>query len=221
MRSLNKIGGFSALYLAIAYLIGIITFLFVLDYPSIVEPSKKVALLAEHQILIYITNILMYVFFGFFLILLVLSLYNHLKIKSPFIMQIATIIGIIWAGLLIASGMVANAGISPTVALLSDDPSKAANLWLGIESVANGLGGANGEILGGIMTLLVSIAGIRGGLLSKGLNYFGLVIGVIGIVSTLPGLEDLSGAFGITQMLWFIWVGISFFNIKDKFPYTD
>lgn len=216
MKSVQKIGAFSAFYLAFAYLIGIIAFLFVLDYPSIVEPSQKVALLVEHQILIYITNILLYVFFGFFLIFLVLSLYNHLKSSSPLIIQTATVIGIIWAGLLIASGMVANAGISPAIALFSEDPSKSAIFWLGIESVANGLGGANGEILGGFMTLLVSIAGIHGGLLPKGLNYFGVLIGVIGIVSTFPGLKDLSGVFGMTQMLWYIWLGISLLNIKEK-----
>ena len=57
-------------------------------------------------------------------------------------MQVATVIGIIWAGSLIASGMVANAGIAPVVALYAKDPAQAALTWQGIESVANGLGNA-------------------------------------------------------------------------------
>ncbi len=54
MKNFQKIGGFAALYLAIAYLVGIVLFLFVLDYPSIVEPSQKIDLLVNQQTLIYL-----------------------------------------------------------------------------------------------------------------------------------------------------------------------
>ena len=33
-------------------------------------------------------------------------------------------------------------------------------------------------------------------------------VGAIGIISTIPGLSDLAGVFGLTQILWFVWVGI-------------
>ncbi len=49
MKTLQKYGGFAALYLAVAYLIGMVLFLVVLDYPSIVDPSQKVTLLVEQQ----------------------------------------------------------------------------------------------------------------------------------------------------------------------------
>lgn len=39
MKNLQKMGGIAALYLAVAYLTGIVLFLFVLDYPSITEPT--------------------------------------------------------------------------------------------------------------------------------------------------------------------------------------
>ena len=38
------------------------------------------------------------------------------------------------------------------VALYAQDPAQAALTWQGIEAVANGLGNANGEILGGLLT---------------------------------------------------------------------
>ena len=150
MKTLQKFGGFAALYLAIAYLIGIVLFLVVLDYPSISDPAQKVALLVEKQMIIFTTNLLMYVFFGVFLIVVALALYDRLKPGAPAIMQVATAIGIIWAGSLIASGMVANAGIAPVVALYAKDPAQAALTWQGIEIVASGLGNGNGEILGGL-----------------------------------------------------------------------
>ena len=103
MKSLQRMGGFAALYLAVAYLTGIVLFLFVLDYPSIVEPAQKVALLIDKQIVIYITNLLMYVIFGVFLVVLTLALYERLNAASPAIIRTATVIGIIWAG---AAGIV-------------------------------------------------------------------------------------------------------------------
>jgi hypothetical protein len=209
MKILQKSGGVAALYLAIAYLIGMVLFLVVLDYPSITDPAQKVALLVEMQMVTFSTNLLMYVFFGVFLIVLSLALYDRLKSSAPALMQVATVIGIIWAGSLIASGMVANAGIVPVVALYAKDPVQAALTWQGIESVANGLGNANGEILGGLLMLLVSLAALQAGGLPKGLNILGLMVGAVGIVSLLPGLTDLMiGVFGLGQIIWFVWLGI-------------
>ncbi len=208
MKNLQKLGGFAALYLAAAYLTGIVLFLFVLDYPSITEPAQKVALLVDKQMVIYITNMLMYVIFGIVLAVLTLALYERLNSASPALIRTATAIGIIWAGALIASGMVANAGIAPVVALYGKDPAQAALTWLAIESVADGLGGANGEILGGLFTLFVSWAALQVGGLPKGLGYLGILVGAVGIISIVPGLGDLPALFGMSQILWFIWLGI-------------
>jgi hypothetical protein len=208
MKTLQKIGGFAALYLAVAYLIGMVIFLVVLDYPSINDPAQKVALLVEMQMITFSTNLLMYVFFGVLLIVLSLALYDRLKSGVPAIMQVATAIGIIWAGSLIASGMVSNAGIVPVVALYAKDPAQAALTWQGIESVASGLGNGNGEILGGLWTLLVSLAALRAGGLPKSLNILGLVVGAVGIVSLIPAMNALTGIFGLGQIIWFVWLGI-------------
>ena len=208
MKTFQKLGGLAALYLAAAYLLGIVLFLVVLDYPSITDPVQKVTLLFENQMTIFMTNLLMYVFFGVILVILSLALYDRLKSGAATLMQVATVIGVIWAGSLVASGMIANAGIAPVVALYAEDPSQAALTWLGIETVANGIGNGNGEILGGLWTLLVSLAALRTGGLPKVLNYLGLLVGVVGILSLFPGLTDLTGVFGISQLIWYIWLGI-------------
>jgi hypothetical protein len=215
MKNLQKMGGIAALYLAVAYLVGIVLFLFVLDYPNIVDPAQKVALLVDKRMVIYSTNLILYVIFGVFLIVLALALYERLKAGAPATMQVATAIGIIWAGSLIASGMVSNAGIAPVVALYDKDPAQAALTWQGFEVVASGLGNGNGEILGGLMTLLVSWAALRAGGLSKFLNYLGVVVGLVGIVSTIPGLNDLTGIFGMSQIIWFVWLAIIMLRPTD------
>ena len=209
MKTLQKFGGFAALYLAAAYLIGIILFIVVLDYLSITDPAQKVALNVDKQMVIFSTNLLMYVFFGLFLIILSLALYDRLKSGAPAIMQVATAIGIIWAGSLMVSGMVANAGLDAIVPLYAKDPAQAALTWQGIEAVSHGLGFGNGDILGGLLTLLVSLAALRAGGLPKGLNILGVLVGAVGIISIIPGLTDLmAGVFGLSQIIWFVWLGI-------------
>jgi hypothetical protein len=209
MKTLQKFGGFAALYLAAAYLIGMTLFLAVLDTPGITDPAQKVALLVDKQGIIFSTNLLMYVFFGVFLVVLSLALYDRLKSGSPAMIHLATVIGIIWAGSLIASGMIANAGIAPVIALYAKDPAQAALTWQGIETVANGLGNANGEILGGLWTLMVSLSALKAGRLPKALNILGLLVGTIGVLSLIPGLTGtLVGVFGLSQIIWYVWLGI-------------
>jgi hypothetical protein len=95
------------------------------------------------------------------------------------------------------------------VPLYAQDPAQAALTWQTIEAVAHGLGDANGEILGGPLTLLVSLAALRAGGLPKGLNILGLLVGVVGIISLIPGLtEVMTGVFGLSQIIWFVWLGI-------------
>ena len=208
MKTLQKSGGYAALYMAISHLIGIVIFLVVLDYLSITDPAQRVALNVEKQTVIFSTNLLMYVFFGFALIVLSLALYERMKSGTPALMQVATAIGIIWAGSLIASGMAANAGLTTIVALYSKDPTQAVLTFQAIESITNGLGNANGEILGGSLTLLVSLAGFRSGGLPKGLGILGVLVGAIGIITILPVLNALTGLFGLGQIIWLVWLGI-------------
>jgi hypothetical protein len=94
------------------------------------------------------------------------------------------------------------------VSIHTTDPSQAALTWQAIEPVINGLGNANGEILGGLMTLLISLAALRSGGLPKGVNILGLVVGTVGILTIIPALNAMVAVFGISQIIWFIWMGI-------------
>jgi hypothetical protein len=216
MKTLQKFGGIAALYMAVAHLIGIVIFLVVLDYLSITDPAQKVTLNVDNQMVVFSTNLLMYVFFGFALIVLSLALYDCLKSGAPALMQVAVAIGIIWAGSLIASGMVANAGLATIVPLYAKDPVQAALTWQGIETVASGLGNGNGEILGGIWTLLVSLAALRAGALPRGLNILGLLVGMVGALTIIPVLNDFTGVFGLGEIIWFVWLGITLFRNRPS-----
>lgn len=208
MKTLQKSGAIAALYMAVAYLTGIVIFIVVLDYPSVSDPAQKVAVNVDNQMVVFLTNLLMYVFFGIALIVLALALYHRLRSAEAALMQMATAVGVIWAGSLIASGMVANAGLATIVPLFARDPSQAAMTWQGIEAVTNGLGNQNGEILGGVWTLLVSLVALQAGGLPRLLNILGLLVGALGIITVIPALNDLSGVFGLGQIIWFAWWAI-------------
>ena len=207
MKYSQKMGGIAALYAAAAYVLGMVFFLFAVDYPAAVQPAQKLALLINNQLSMQTITLLTYVGFGALLVVLVLALHDRLQAGSPAIMQTATAFGLIWAGLLIGSGMVYNTGVGTVVALFSNDPAQAAMVWLAIDAVHAGLGG-EGEIVGGLWTLLISWAALRTGGLPRVLNYLGVVVGVAGILSILPGLGILVGVFALGQIVWFAWLGI-------------
>ncbi len=216
MKNLQKMGGFAALLMAAAYVVMMLIFIVVLQYQTITDPAQKIALVVDQPNMFFLTNIFGYVFFGVFLVVLCLALYDRLKENSTGLVSVALAVGIIWAGSLVASGMVANAAIAPTIALYTSDPALAANNWSLIETIAGGLGNANGEILGGVFTLLISWAALKSGKLPKALNVLGLLVGLVGIVSLAPMLNNLAMLFGVLQIVWFAWLGIILLSQQKK-----
>jgi hypothetical protein len=208
MKNLQKMGGIAALYAGAAYVVGIVGFLFVVDVSSVIDPVQQVALMVDNQAFLHIMHLIVYQVWAIFLVVLTLALYERLKAGSPGIMQTATAIGVIWATLVIASGMIYNIGMDTVVNLYSNDPAQAGTIWLTIDTVFTGIGGGN-EIVGGIWIMLLSWAALRVGELPKALNYLGMVVGVAGTLSALPGLSEVGLIFGLGQIVWFIWLGIA------------
>jgi len=216
MKNLQKMGGFAALYSGASLLVAMVGFLVVVDILGVTDPLQKVAQLVENQAFLYFLNLISYVIWGIILVVLVLALNERLKADSPAMMQIATAIGLIWACIVIASGQVTNLGMGIVVDLYGTDPAQASTVWMAIDSVAQGLGSAGGEILGGTWVLLVSWAALRTGEFSKALNYVGVLIGVTGLISAVPGLSLVAAIFGLGKIVWSIWLGIVMLRSKTS-----
>ena len=204
---LQKLGGISALIEAALYVTGFALFLTVLDTSGYEGHVQRIAFLADNQVASYIANLLIYVVFGVVLVVLVLALHARLKDGSPAIMQTATAFGLIWSGLVIASGMIANIGNSTVFGLFSENQDQAVALWIAIVTVQESLGGGN-EIVGGLWVLLLSWAALRVGKLPKVLNYIGVLVGLAGILTVVPTFDVLMDVFGLGQIVWFAWLGI-------------
>lgn len=211
LNDVQRIGGIAALIEAATFIVGFVLLLTVLepaDYGATnVDPQEHAAFLVDNQAVMYAWNLIIYVIFGIFLVVLSLALHERLKAAAPAIAQAATAFGLIWAGLVIASGMVANVGAGVVVDLYGQDPAQAGSVWLTLDFVVNGLGGGN-EIVGGLWVLLVSWAAMRQVGLPPALNYLGMVAGVAGLVTAIPALEVLGAVFGLGLIVWFVWLGI-------------
>lgn len=212
---LQKAGGIAALYIAVAYLAAIPYFVFLVDYPGVVDPVQKVILLRDNYASMYWMHVVSFEFVALALIVVTLAIHQRLKALTPSTAQFATVVGLIRAGLLLASVMVFNYGMGAVVKLYATAPAQAVSAWQVIEPLALALGGTGGELLGGVWFLLLSGAALRAKMFPVALNWFGIGIGTAGILSLVPALSALESAFGLLGIVWFFWLGIVMVRTLD------
>jgi hypothetical protein len=205
MKQLQKWGGVAALYEALAYIIGFIGFIAVVNVGGSTDPLEKITAIRENQGMLTALMLIVYVAWGGSLVVLSLALHERLEGHTSAVARTATAFGLIWAMLVIASGMIYNVGMETVVGLQASNPEQAATVWLAIESVFNGLGGGV-EVVGGIWVILLSVTALRSGTFGRSLHYLGFA----GVVSVVPALSEISASiFGLTQIVWFAWLGIA------------
>ncbi len=210
MKNLQKIGGVAALIDAATYLVpmGLLVTLLAPMANTDLDFGQFMAFFMDNQTIVFIWHLLMYMVNGVFLVILALALYDRLKTGSPAMAQVATVLGLIWAVMVFASGFITIYGFEVLANLYGKNPAEAATLKLVLDTVTLGLDHSD-RFLGCLWVLLVSWAALRSGALPKPLNYLGLVIGVPGIISTLfPALNELAYAFGLGIIVWWLWLGI-------------
>ena len=208
MNNLQKAGGMAALLHAAAYVVGMVLG-FTLIFPLLdAAPEQYLKFLSENQGIVYVWNLISYWGSAITLVIMVLALYERLKDNSPALAQTAAAFGLIWAGLIIASGnlMLHNPGV--VADLYGKDPAQAVSAWTVLRSVENGITSGN-ELVGSLWVLLLSVAALRTGRLNRALNYLGVVLGIAGILTLIPALFDsMIMIFGPGMIVWSVWVGI-------------
>jgi hypothetical protein len=204
------VGGISALVAAGTFVFGFVLFATVLsDYTTgDSDPDRSVTFVVDHQTTLYLWHLVILIVFGVVLVPVVLSIHERLRRDAPELATMATVFGVIWAGLVIAAGMIANIGIGVLDELHSADPGSAGALWSSLDVVQDGLGGGN-ELVGGLWVALVSAAMLATSAFPKGLARLGIVSGAAGVLTVVPAFEALGALFGLGLIVWFVWVGIS------------
>jgi hypothetical protein len=208
MRNLQWAGGIAAGVEALAYIVGFGVMATLLN-PGDTQAwtaADKLAFVLERRTLFELWTVLIYVVASGALLVLAVALHERLKDRSP-AMQIATPVGVIWAGLVIASGMISIRGLQAAVTLQAKDPTLAVSTWVAVNVVQDALGGGI-EIVGGVWSLMISAVAWRAGALPKALNVLGAIVGVAGILTVFSSLKDLVMVFGLGQIPWFIGLGV-------------
>jgi len=207
---MNKIGACAALTQAGCYLFGFALLVTSMNPGSAEEWTsvQKLEFILDRTMLFQIWNIVIYVVFGIALVALTAVLHRLLDRPDSIWMSIASPFGFIWAGLVIASGMIASVGLTFAADLYGFNPQQAAALWSTLAVVQNGLGGGV-EVVGGVWVLLLSLWSLRARrLLPRSLNGLGVFVGLSGLATVIPSWADLGAVFGLSQIVWFIGLGV-------------
>jgi hypothetical protein len=207
-----RVGAIAALIAAATYIFGFVVLGAVLAPAGVgaegATPLAEFTALVQNATLFQVWNFVIYVLNGVVLVALVVALHAMLREPGSTLIAIASAFGLIWSGLVIASGMVASVGFKAALDGFPVDAEAAAGLWSTVAAVRNGLGGGN-EIVGGLWVMLLSLAALRAARLSRPLNVLGLVAGASGVASAIPVLGEIGGAiFGLGMIVWFAWCGL-------------
>lgn len=209
MKKIDYVSGFCAIFLAVIYIGAFIYFGGFWAYPHTAEASVQLRYLSDNHLLISAIYVCIYILFGVVLSVLVLGLYEkHSIYKARYLSKIATLFGVLWVGLVIASGMIFVIGLRSVIDLAPTNIERASETWHIVTLLTESLGGGN-ELVGGIWVLLISLCNLSSKIFSRWLNYIGLFVGASGIATVYPA-DVFTEIFGISQIVWFVWIGISF-----------
>lgn len=205
-----RAAGITALLQAFCYIFGFAMLASVMNPgdTSAWSAQDKLEFVLERAVLFQLWNVVIYVVFGVALVVLAAALHRLLAGSRSLLLTVATPLGMIWAGLVIASGMLVSVALPVVARSFATDPDAATQLWLTIAVVQDGLGGGV-EVVGGLWLLLLSVAARQADPgLPAWLNLTGILVGVAGILTIIPALAELGAVFGLGQILWFVGVGV-------------
>ena len=194
MKNIQQLGGLAALCHTTALAVGM-ALSFTVMYPLLeATPDQAQVFLADHQTLARVWAGIVDGGTAFTLVILVLALYQRLNAGATVLTLVASALGLLWAGLIVANSglMLLHFGVVPN--LYGSDPAQVAALT---------------ALARGLWVLTTSRAALRTGGLTRTSSYLGLVLGIVGILTSVPAITEIAlMLFGPGMMVWTAWVGI-------------
>ncbi|RUO41973.1 hypothetical protein CWE22_07470 [Pseudidiomarina aestuarii] len=212
---LSRLGALAFLLMPVCYLGMFIIFGALLAIPQGADINERIGYVVAEQGLIQFAYLLGYLIFGVLLLVSVQAIHNRFLGVSRHLLNSASLFGFIWVVLMMCAGMIALVGMNTMIMLYSKDPQAAAILFYSYTMVVNALGGGI-ELVGGMWVLLLSIVGLRSHIFPRLLCWVGFLVGAFGVLTVIPSLPFIKEVFGLTQIVWFIWVGTVLCGHKDS-----
>lgn len=209
-------GGVAAFSMALCYIsVAVIFFGLITLPPDLDSLGRLQYYLHQEYMLVSIGYGIGYLLFGLLLAILLQALRQAIAEPQSALAGLAERFGNVWLVLMMASGMVALLSMEMTLRLLDTSTEQALALHNTYQLLTNALGGGI-ELVGGLWTLLLSMAGLKHNIFPKLLHSLGIIVGSLGIATVLHTLPYLKDAFGITQFIWFIWLGVTLLRLARQ-----
>lgn len=210
--ALTRAGGGAAQVVAGTYVVGFLVmaaYLVPRGFTGPVEdPAGSLDFLLDHHAVLAGWYLVLYLLGGVAMALVSLGVGQRLA-AAPALGRISTALGLIWSGLLVASGSIALVGQQAAVTLHAQDQDLALNTWVSTSVVQDALGGGI-EVAGALWAAAVGLAALRTRALSAGLGGLALGLAAAGMVTVIPiAAEAATSIFGLGLIVWFTWLGLA------------
>lgn len=215
MNRLDKAGGWAALAMAASYTGGFALLAAMSGRAEVEGGAAQLAFALAHSVTLAAAMIVLFLLFGTALIVLSTALRRRFDAAASGWSEVTCYVGLGWAALVLASGLVGLAGLQSIADLAVAEPDRAATVWTAIAIVQNALGGGI-EYVGGVWSLSVGVLTLATRALPRLSGWLAIGIGILGIVTTFPGLGDAAALFGLCQIAWFGWIG--YFLVRESRP---
>ncbi len=208
--SIQRAAGTAALVTAATYVVGFL-FMGAVLMPAgltdpVSDPTGSLEFLRGHATVMYLWYLALYLIGGAAMTVVALGVAHRLR-PAPDLARASLAFGLIWSGLLLASGLIALVGQHAALDLAVEDPDVATSVWVAVGVVQDALGGGI-EFVGALWALIVGSAALRTRVLPAGLAWLAVVLAVAGAATLVPPAADAAGAlFGIGFIVWFTWAG--------------
>lgn len=218
--TLQQSGGIAAIIEGFTYIFGIVLFLIVLDPAGYEDAMGRLQFMTENSDSYLLGLLVSGLLFSLALVVLVQAVHQRLANVAPDLTRFATVIGYLWAAIVLASALINMVSMNALVELYATNPDAALALHRSVGVVTGGLGG-DIELVGAVWTAVISYIGLKRQIFSRWLNCLGLAVGVAGTLTLLaffsafkgnPVVELMTLIFGLGQIPWFIWLGICLYR---------
>lgn len=191
----------SAFYCGLAYIIGMLGFLLILQWPD--TQAEQLALLAESATTLHWLYVIVYQFWALAMLLLSVSFAHRFVAVHPVSSTLFIVLGGVWAALVLASGFLFNASLPHTLSLYAEDQQQAMQFWQQMGVIISALGGGN-ELVGGIWMAVAGYLLSQTTKKPKAIIVLSWLAALAGVSSAFPGFGNAGLVFGLVQILWFL-----------------
>lgn len=172
------------------------------------DPAASLDVLVANADVMYVWYLVLYLVGGLALVVLAQGLRSRLSAVSPALAATSGVLGYLWAGLLLASGLIALVGQTAVLDLAASDRAMAVSTWASVSVVQDALGGGI-ELVGGAWALLIGWIGLRTRTFGLSFSLNAVLIGLLGVATLVPAVADVAAtSFGLTFVVWFFWASV-------------